>query len=124
MRTCPSCGKELFRHPNEKTNRFARRKTCSRSCGAKLRQQEAVEPGEYIGSEISNLMLSPPGRFLCLPLTRDLATIAAAELRDVEASIRVAKIRCRPVKQLVAASKRLAKVLKDSPWGTPTNDCA
>lgn len=125
MKTCPICGEDFPRRPDEKLNRFQKRKTCSRSCGAKLRRQEkdAAEQSKFVGSEISRLMLSPPGRFR-RPLTRDLATVAEAELRDVEASLWLARAKCRPTKQLVAASKRLMKALKDSPWGTSTNDCA
>jgi hypothetical protein len=68
-------------------------------------------------------MLSPPARFKKL-LTKDLTAIAAAELRDVRASVEIAKQKRRPLRQLLAAQRRLSQVVEMSPWRSVVNNCA
>lgn len=121
---CPICKQDFHRQSGEPYAKFERRKYCSPKCRDRRPyvRADGQKPGskarlkkEYVSSEFSLLCLSRPSRFNG-QLTLELTRMAAAELRDVQKSLELARRRGRPVGAFVQAEARLAEVLERSPW--------
>lgn len=118
-KTCETCGQPFRRTPNTSLITFALRKFCGLGCRRRKvndqrnRERKAKRggcKGAKIGHSADALYLVASSRYIG-PLTRDVHTLAVAELRDVRLTLDILRSQGRHTGELARHEARLSAVV-------------